>query len=55
MPHQDWCGKPCAECEDTCSLDESIPCSPDCTNLQLDGSCDSEECHAAGCDAITEN
>lgn len=28
--HPEWCGKPCAECEKPCALDENMPCSPDC-------------------------
>lgn len=48
MPHKDWCGKPCAECENPCKLDESIPCSPDCGYLGSNG-----ELHlgCVGCDA----
>ena len=52
MPHIDWCGKPCADCDNPCTLDESMPCSPDCENLFADGSQDTEKCACAGCDAI---
>ena len=52
MPHMDWCGKPCGECDDPCSLDESLPCSPRCENLRLNGECNNGECVMAGCDAI---
>ncbi|MFW6026040.1 MAG: hypothetical protein ACOCRX_06830 [Candidatus Woesearchaeota archaeon] len=31
--HSDWCGKECSECEDRCSLDSKIPCSPDCVHI----------------------
>ena len=48
--HKDWCGKPCSECKKSCSLDESIPCSPDCEFLGGDGSVTHPECQ--NCDAI---
>ena len=32
MAHTNWCGNCCADCNG-CSLDERIPCSPDCNNL----------------------
>ena len=51
--HKDWCGKSCADCKNPCKLDESIPCSPDCTFLGEDGfPTDIEKCRAFGCDAI---
>ena len=36
--YKDYCGSgiACAECKKRCAVDESIPCSPDCKNL--DGS-----------------
>ena len=52
--HADWCGKPCAECEASCSLDESMPCSPDCENLNPDGTRKTTLCREAKCDAIEE-
>lgn len=42
----------CAECEDSCKIDESIPCSPDCENLNVIGTPYSLEC--LECDALTE-
>lgn len=55
MPHADWCGKECGGCESPCSLDESMPCSPDCKLVGEDGEpMDIEECLAAGCDAMEE-
>ena len=53
MAHQEWCGLPCADCQNPCRLDESIPCSPDCELLKADGSVDLQLC--AGCDAIQYN
>jgi hypothetical protein len=50
MPHNDWCGKPCSECENPCSLDESISCSPDCEALNKDGTKNFNECMESGCD-----
>lgn len=47
--HRDWCGLNCAYC-DGCALDESIPCSPDCESLSLDGECLDREC--LDCDAV---
>ena len=52
MAHKDWCGKPCADCANPCALDESIPCSPDCTYLFSDGARDITNCFNSGCDAI---
>ena len=53
MPIQEWCGRPCAQCENPCALDESIPCSPDCELLQPDGNRDRVLC--AGCDACLDD
>jgi len=50
--HKDWCGKPCADCENPCTLDESMPCSPDCEALGENGECISNECKI--CDAMTK-
>jgi len=55
VAHRDWCGKPCADCANPCKLDESIPCSPDCENLFLDGEYDPVKCNEARCDAITDD
>lgn len=52
MAHKLWCGKPCCDCEHPCKLDEQIPCSPDCPNLNPDGSRKVAKCKADGCDAI---
>ena len=49
MPIQEWCGRPYAQCNNPCALDESIPCSPDCELLKPDGSRDRVLCE--GCDA----
>ena len=46
-----WCGKECCECTSPCALDMSIPCSPDCENLNADGSRKVKKCKASGCDA----
>lgn len=53
MAHKDWCGKPCGECDTSCRLDESMPCSPNCEALNEDGSRNVEVCTAAGCDAAS--
>ena len=55
MAHINWCGNPCADCVDVCTLDESIPCSPDCENLFPDGSYNIAKCINSGCDAIMMN
>lgn len=54
MPHLDWCGKKCADCEAPCKLDESMPCSPDCEALNEHGSRDEALCVLSGCDAYDE-
>lgn len=51
MAHELWCGKPCWKCNYPCKLDRSSPCSPDCENLNPDGTPDKEKCMAEGCDA----
>ena len=48
--HTDWCGMPCCHCPSPCSLDESMPCSPDCEFLGENGETDCEECRR--CDAM---
>ena len=55
MAHKDWCGKPCSDCETSCGLDESMPCSPDCENLLPDGTPNREDCLRIGCDALCED
>lgn len=49
---RNWCnnGK-CSECLEGCSLDEMIPCSPDCENLTGDGKILLKQCLECGCDA----
>lgn len=45
MPHPNWCGSPCFKCKKPCSLDMSIPCSPDCENINnITGEPDNDEC-----------
>ena len=53
MPHVNWCGKPCDECAHPCRLDELIPCSPDCENLNEDGTPNPAKCR--GCAAFDED
>ena len=48
--HKDWCGKTCADCAHPCSLDESMPCSPDCEHLGPNGETNCAECQE--CDAL---
>ena len=55
MAHIDWCGKPCADCIDPCTLDKSIPCSPDCENLFASGLRDAPKCDHAKCDVVSHN
>ena len=52
MAHKDWCGKPCGECENHCPLDHSMPCSPDCEEMNADGTRNAEKCVESGCDAF---
>lgn len=54
MPHKDWCGKQCGECESPCALDESMPCSPSCENINADGTRNYNQCHKEKCDAIAQ-
>ena len=35
--HDKWCGKECANCETSCTVDTLTPCSPDCEFLSGDG------------------
>jgi len=51
--HRLWCGDKCCDCEKPCSLDESLPCNPDCPELGLNGERDSEACKT--CDANIMN
>ena len=55
MPHMDWCGKPCGDCEDPCALDKGMPCSPDCGNLLPYGGRNKKECRTIKCDAFLLN
>lgn len=55
MAHKDWCGKSCADCENPCALDENMPCSPDCENLNPDGTRAVLKCNAARCDAVLKD
>lgn len=52
MAHAEWCGKPCCECINPCWIDQMLPCSPDCENLQPDGTADQEKCR--GCEVYEE-
>ena len=52
MAHANWCGKPCYECTNPCSTDESIPCSVDCEYLRPDGTPDPVKCK--GCEVYEE-
>jgi hypothetical protein len=52
MTHRNWCRKPCADCSSPCALDESIPCSPDCDNVNDDGTLYLSGCINAKCDNI---
>lgn len=52
MPHQEWCKKPCSDCQSPCSLDQSIPCSPDCPHLNADGTVYMSGCIDARCSNI---
>ena len=47
-----YCGKmKCCDCSSPCRLDEEIPCSPDCSNL--DGqSIKIAQCLKAGCEEV---
>lgn len=54
--HPDWCGKPCSECQTSCGLDKSMPCSPDCEGLDpvtgepsLSSLCDGCDCLLSMC------
>jgi hypothetical protein len=54
MPHNNWCGKPCGECENPCALDESMPCSPDCEVLNKDGTRNTKICIENKCDVFKD-
>lgn len=47
-----WCGDSCSECSKSCSLDERIPCSPDCENLTKDGNILIRKCLEDGCPEV---
>ena len=47
--HKNWCGKSCCECQERCSLDEALYCSPDCEHLGREGEMNSKCCSV--CDA----
>ena len=42
----------CADCTTSCTLDESIPCSPDCENLTDDGKILIEKCLQDKCEEV---
>ena len=46
-----YCGKKCSQCSG-CSLDERIPCSPDCDNLTGYGKIRIKECLETGCEEV---
>lgn len=50
-----WCGKPCGACDSSCALDEQLPCSPDCENLNPNGTRNIVACSLSGCDAYEVN
>jgi hypothetical protein len=51
--HEKWCGEPCGKCKKNCTLDESIPCSPDCKMLDYNGNPKNlRNCLESDCDAI---
>lgn len=53
MAHPNWCGKTCGECSTRCKLDESMTCSPDCSDLNsITGEPDGDYCTI--CDALSE-
>jgi len=54
LAHKNWCGKSCSDCKMSCRLDESIPCSPNCENLNKDGTRKEVKCKELGCDAYEE-
>lgn len=54
MAHGLWCGLSCSECSETCALDESMACSPDCDAIDpVTNERDASKC--AGCDARPED
>lgn len=54
MAHSLWCGKSCSECNEKCTLDESMACSPDCDAIDpITNERDTSKC--AGCDARPED
>lgn len=51
MAIRGYCGKECSQCSG-CSLDDRIPCSPDCENLTEDGKIQIKKCLKAGCEEV---
>ena len=51
MAIKSYCGKQCSQCAG-CSLDERIPCSPDCENLTEDGKIFIKGCLDAKCEEV---
>lgn len=52
MPHPLWCGDKYSECSMPCVTDTSMPCSPDCENIDSKtGEPLIDKC--GSCDAIT--
>ena len=51
--YEGYCGSgtSCADCEKRCRIDEMIPCSPDCKNLDGDKIL-IQECLDDGCDEV---
>lgn len=52
MPHREWCGRPCSECDEPCDLDKRMPCSPDCPLLSEEGYPAGDYCNI--CDAVCD-
>ena len=51
MAIRGYCGKKCSQCTG-CSLDEIIPCSPDCENLTEDRKIFIKRCLADKCEEV---
>lgn len=52
MAHKDWCGKDCGKCATSCTLDEAMPCGPNCENVNEDGAIQYEKCLQEKCDIV---
>ena len=52
--YEGYCGSgtSCADCEKRCRIDEMIPCSPDCKNLDGDKIL-IQKCLDDGCDEVS--